>query len=312
MTVGRRAALPEASKGASKEARGEAGGARRRDGMWAGLFLAPYLLFFATFVLLPVGYGFWISLHKWHVLARDVPFVGLRNYRIALQDDLFRLSLARTVFFAALAVPIGNVVSLGLAVMLNSASRGATFFKVAFYLPVVVSIAATAVIWRWLYNTEFGLLNRLFGTNVPWLSSPSWAMPSIVILSIWWGAGGNMLVYLAALKAVPKEQLEAASLDGAGGSQRFRHVTVPNLSGVILFCLVMSVIGASQVFAQTYILTGGGPADSTLTVMLYMYRQGFQQYQLGYGSAVAYLLFAGVFLLGLTQIKTMARGMRSD
>ena len=289
-----------------------AGGMRRKDPFWAALFLAPYLLFFVVFVLSPVLYGFWISLHDWHVLSKDVPFVGTKNYRIALGDDLFRLALARTALFAAMAVPVGNAVSLLLAVMLNAATRGATFFKVAFYLPVVVSIAATAVIFRWLYNTEFGLLNNLLGVKVPWLSSTSWALPSLVILSIWWGAGGNMLIYLAALKAVPKEQLEAASLDGAGGPQRFRFVTIPNLSGVILFCVVMSVIGASQVFAQTFILTNGGPADSTLTVMLYMYRQGFGQYQLGYASAIAYLLFAGVFLIGLTQIKTMTRAMRSD
>lgn len=315
MTVGRgqtHLGAQEAVVGKGTTARAETGGMRRKDPVWAAVFLLPYLLFFATFVLGPVLYGFWISLHNWHVLSKDVPFVGLKNYRTALHDDLFLYSLARTAFFAAMAVPIGNIVSLAMAALVNSATRGATFFKVAFYLPVVVSIAATAVIWRWLYNTEFGLLNNLFGVKVPWLSSPDWAMPSIVILSIWWGAGGNMLIYLAALKAVPKDQLEAASLDGAGGPQRFRHVTIPNLSGVILFCIVMSVIGASQVFAQTFILTSGGPADSTLTVMLYMYRQGFAQYQLGYGSAIAYLLFAGVFVLGLTQLKAMARGMRSD
>lgn len=280
--------------------------------MWAGLFLAPYLVFFLVFTLGPVGYGFWISLHDWHVLSRDVPFVGFTNYRTALGDDLFRIAAARTLFFAAMIVPVGNAVSLGLAAMLNGITRGGTIFKVAYYVPVVTSITATAIIWRWLYSRDTGLLNHLLGNDYPWLASPDWALPSIVLMSVWWGAGGNMLVYLAALKAVPKEQLEAASLDGAAAVQRFRLVTIPNIRGVIAFCLVMSVIGASQVFAQTFILTGGGPADSTLTVMLYMYRQGIGMYQLGYGSAIAYILFAAVFTLGLTQIRSMSRAMQSD
>lgn len=285
---------------------------RKRDGLWAGLFLSPYLLFFVVFVLSPVLYGFWISLHNWHILSRDVPFVGTANYRTALADDLFRLSLARTALFTAMIVPLGNAVSLGLAMMLNGATRGGTFYKVAYYVPVVTSISATAVIWRWLFSRDYGLLNHVLQNDFPWLSSPDWALPSIVLMSVWWGAGGNMLVYLAALKAVPKEQLEAASLDGAASAQRFRHVTMPNLRGVIAFCLVMSVIGASQVFAQTFILTNGGPADSTLTVMLYMYRQGFGMYQLGYASAIGYVLFSAVFLLGLTQIKRMSASMQSD
>lgn len=290
---------------------------RKHDNRWAAAFLTPYLIFFVVFVLVPVLYGFWISLHNWHILSKDVPFVGTANYSTALADDLFRHSLARTAFFTIMIVPFGNAVSLGLAMMLNGITRGGTLFKVAYYVPVVTSITATAIVWRWLYQGEFGLLNHylrdIFGLpEVPWLSSPDWALPSIVLMSVWWGAGGNMLVYLAALKAVPKEQLEAASLDGAAAFGRFRHITVPNLRGVIMFCLVMSVIGASQVFAQTFILTNGGPADSTLTVMLYMYRQGFGMYQLGYASAIAYILFSGVFLLGLTQIKRMSAAMQSD
>ncbi|RYG71406.1 sugar ABC transporter permease [bacterium] len=290
---------------------GTSGGMRRGDGRWAGLFLAPYLLFFVVFTLTPVLYGFWISLHDWHVLSRTVPFVGLTNYRVALGDDLFRIAVARTALFALMVVPAGNIASLGLAMMLNGITRGGTLFKVAYYVPVVTSITATAIIWRLLYAAD-GLLNHALNADLPWLASPDWALPSIVLMSVWWGAGGNMLVYLAALKAVPKEQLEAASLDGAAPAKRFRHVTIPNIRGVIVFCLVMSVIGASQIFAQTLILTNGGPADSTLTVMLYMYRQGIGMYQLGYGSAIAYILFAGVFLLGLTQIRSMSKSMQSD
>ncbi|MER3496795.1 MAG: hypothetical protein C4320_08550, partial [Armatimonadota bacterium] len=202
----------------------------RRDGWWALFFLSPFLILFSTFVVGPVLYGFWISLHDWHVLSRTVPFVGTANYRTVLGDEVFRIAIARTLLFAAMIVPLGNFASMGLAVMLNAVTRGAAFFRTAFYLPVVLSVAVVAIIWRWLYAGEAGLLNYYLGRGfglgekVPWLSNPSWAIPSIVLMTLWWGAGGNMLVYLAALKAVPREQLEAASLDGAGSLGRFRFV----------------------------------------------------------------------------------------
>lgn len=292
--------------------------------MGAALFLLPYIFLFITFVLAPSIYGLYISMHKWHILAGSAPFIGFQNYGNVLRDDLFRTAFWRTAYFVALVVPVGNALSLLLALGLSQNYRGTTFYKVAYYLPVVTSVAVVTLIWRWLYSAEFGLINYYLGqvassarsmapglvpsaaANIPWLNSPLLAMPAIALMSIWWGAGGNMLVYLAGLKAVPRELLEAAAIDGAGPVQRFYRVTWPLLKPTTLFCLVMSVIASSQVFGQTYILTGGGPYYSTLTVVLYMYQQGFGLYQLGYACAVAYVLFIAVLVFTLLQFKLLA------
>lgn len=284
---------------------------RRNVGTGAFWFLAPFGLLFLTFTVAPILFGLWISLHSWHVLDKNPVFVGFHNYAGAMHDDLFWYALERTAYFVVLVVPIGNIVSILLAIALNQQFRGSTFYKLAFYMPVLLSVTVVALVWRWLYSSDWGLLTfevnavrGWFGAPkiaIPWLSDPKFAMPSIALMSIWWGAGGNMLVYLAGLKAVPKELSEAAALDGATAWQRFWKTTVPVIRPVILFCFVMSLIASAQVFGQSYILTGGGPAYSTLTVMLYMYQQGFGQYQLGYASAVAYLLFLFVFAFTLLQ-----------
>lgn len=287
------------------------------------MFLMPYGVVFSIFVLLPVLYGFYISLHKWHILAPKPEFIGLRNYKLVLSDDLFRIAFARTAFYVAMVVPLGNALSLLLAVGLNQNYRGTTFYKVAFYLPVVMSVSVIAILWRWLYSAEFGIINHYLSqiaslghqiapaispaTLKPqWLNSPATAMPAIALMSIWWGAGGNMLIYFAGLKNVPRELLEAAEIDGAGPWRRFWTVSWPLLRPTTLFCLVMSVIASFQVFGQTYILTGGGPYYSTLTIILYMYQQGFGLYQLGYAAAVGYLLFGTLLICTLIQFKLLA------
>ncbi len=287
------------------------------------MFLLPYGVLFTVFVLAPVIYGFVISLHKWYILSPHPRFVGVANYAAVARDDLFWTAIRNTAYFVLLTVPLGNALSLLLAVALNQNYRGTTLYKVAFYLPVLTSVSVVAILWRWLLNTDFGLLNyyleragaaahaaapAVFSGNwsMNWLGSPRMAMPSIALLSIWWGAGGNMLIYLAGLKNVPRELLEAAEIDGATPTQRFWAVTWPLLKPTTLFCLVMSVIGSSQVFGQTYMLTGGGPYYSTLTAILYMYQQGFGLYQLGYASAVAYVLFAAVLVFTVLQFRLMA------
>lgn len=291
-----------------------------RDDRFLGALLAlPHLALFATFVLLPVLYGFYLSLHRWHVLAKSHPFIGLDNYRAALGDDIFWLALKNTAYFALLAVPAGNLVSLLLALGLASVRRLSTLYKVVYYVPVVVSIAVVAVVWKWIYNTQIGLLNLYLKAAVnglrglglplpafepvPWLSDPALVMPSIALMSAWWTAGGNMLLYLAGLLNIPPDYYEAAMIDGAGPWQRFRSITWPLLRPTTLFCFVFSILGASQVFGQTYVLfaPGSGPARSGLTLALYMYQQGFSQYELGYGAAIAYLLF--FIVLALTGIQ---------
>jgi len=297
---------------------------KRNSNLTAAMFLLPYGILFTVFVLIPVFYGFFVSLHKWHILSTAPQFVGLTNYRDILSDDLFRVAFLRTAYFVVMTAPLGNMLSLLLAVGLMQDFKGTPVYKVAFYMPVVMTVSVVAVMWRWLYSTEFGMLNYYLGcfahfghavvpglvsaqsAHVPWLSNPGTAQRAIALVSIWWGAGGNMLIYLAGLKAVPRELLEAAEVDGAGPLQRFWAVTWPMLRPTTLFCMVMSVISASQVFGQTYMLTGGGPYYSTLTVVLYVYQQGFGLYQLGYASAVAYVLFVAVFMFTLLQFKLLA------
>jgi multiple sugar transport system permease protein len=295
---------------------------RRKEDLSGWLFALPHLLLFGLFLLVPIVLGFYISLHRWHVLARTQPFIGLSNYGAALQDDIFWLALRNTVYFVVLVVPVGNLVSLLLALGLSGVKRLGTFFKVAYYLPTIISIAVVAVLWRWLYNTQVGLLNlylkgavdtlRALGLHalppfepIPWLSDPKFVIPSIALLSVWWGAGGNMLLYLAGLGGIPEDYYEAARIDGANGWARFRHISWPLLRPTTLFCVVMSVLASFQVFGQSYVLfaPGSGPARSGLTLALYMYQQGFSQYEIGYGAAIAYLLFGVVLMLTLAQFR---------
>jgi multiple sugar transport system permease protein len=296
----------------------------RDDGLAGVLFCLPHMLLFTVFLLVPTLYGFFISLHQWHVLAKIHPYVGFGNYRAALADDIFWLALRNTAYFVILVVPLGNIVSLLLALAINSLRRLGTFYKAVFYMPVVISIAVVAVLWEWLYNTDIGLINlyielivshlRHFGLPlapfqpIPWLSRPQMTMPSIAIMSVWWGAGGNMIIYLAGLNNIPPDYYEAAKIDGANAAQRFRAITWPLLQPTTLFCLVFSVLGAFQIFGQSYVIYGGssGPGRAGLTLALYMYQQGFHEFEIGYGAAVAYLLFAIVLVFTALQFRLLS------
>src|SRR5688500_17725100 len=291
-------------------------GRNRRAALTAAPFLLPYLILFAVFLVWPLAYGFYLSLHEWHLLSPDKKFVGVANYASIAQDDLFRIALANTAWYVLWAVPLGNLVSLLLAIGLNARVRGETFFKVAFYLPTVLSVAVVAVLWRWLYNTEFGLINyylsallRFFNISfepIPWLADPDQALRSFVILGVWWGAGGGMLIYLAGLRAIPEVYYEAAVLDGATPWRRFWNVTWPLLRPTTLFNFVVGVIGAFQLFGIPLIMTSGGPNWGTLTVVLYMYQTGFSLFKMGYGCAVAYTLFLVVLVITAAQFKILA------
>ena len=280
---------------------------KRRDGLAAFGFLLPYGLLFGVFLLGPLLYGFWISLHKWQLLSPNTPFVGGQNYGFILRDDLFRIAVVRTALFTLMTVPVGNAISLALAAGVAGEFRTASLLKVAFYLPVVLSVSVVALLWRWIFDAGSGLLNRSLDVEIPWLASTTLALPSFALMSVWWGVGGNMLVYLAAIKGVPKELHEAAELDGAVGLARFRRITLPTIRPALAFGIVMSVIGASQVFGQIYIITNGtgGPAYSTLSVIVYMYQQGFSNYELGYASAVAYTLFAMVLVVTFALLRAL-------
>ena len=257
------------------------------------LFLLPSLIGLAVFSVVPLLAALVISTTSWDVLTAP-RFVGLENYIELLSDPLFGQVVGNTLVYVAVTVPVGMAVALVLAVAIDSGLRGAAVYRTAFFLPVVASSVAVAVVWRWLYSSDFGLLNWALGVNVPWISSSEWALPSVMIAAVWKGLGYDLLVFLAGLKSIPGGLYEAAALDGASAWQRFRHVTLPLLAPTTFFVLVVALVRASQVFDLAYVLTGGGPANATNTVVLFLYEAAFHHFRMGYAAATAWVLFAGV------------------
>lgn len=259
------------------------------------LFISPWLIGFLTFTAFAMGYAVWMSFQKWNLVS-PAEFVGLANYQKALfRDPLFWKCLYNTAYYAFVSVPLRITVALLLAVLLNQQVRGLPIFRAIFYLPSVVTGVATAMLWMLLLNPDVGGINfvlRRVGVENPpgWLTDEKWAMPALILMSLW-GIGSMMLIFLAGLQGVPDELQDAAHVDGASAWHRFRHITLPLLTPAILFNLVISIIGAFQVFTQTFIMTGGGPANSTLTYVLYLYRNAFELFKMGYASALAWILF---------------------
>ena len=272
----------------------------RREQVWAYVFVAPWLVGFALFAAGPMVASLLYSFSSYEVLT-PARWAGLANYRTMLTGDpLFWRSLWNTVFYTMFAVPLGVVAGLALAVLLNQKVRFVAAWRTVFFLPSIVPAVAASVVWLWIFNPQFGLLNwglRQFGIAGPaWLADESWAKPSLVLMSLW-GVGGGMVIYLAALQGVPQVLFDAARIDGAGPWQRFRHVTLPMLSPAIFFNLIIGTIASFQVFTQAYIMTGGGPVDSTLFYVLYLFRNAFAYFNMGYASAMAWILFAVILVL---------------
>lgn len=293
----------------------------------AGLgFTSLWIIGLLVFTAYPVFASLFYSFCDYSILKAPV-WCGLDNYRQLLQDELFWKSLRNTLFYAGLSVPLGTVVSLALAVLLNLETRGRAFFRTFFYLPSIMPIVASSMLWLWILNGQYGLLNwaltpvlGLFGRTPPaWLADPTWAKPGLVLMSLW-GTGNAMVIYLAGLQGVPRELYEAAEIDGAGRWQKFWHVTLPTLSPVIYFNVIMSLIGALQVFTQAYIIseaaTGNGnasdgnPARSTLFYTIYLFSTAFYDLRMGYASAMAYMLF--VVIATLTWLATRISRRRID
>lgn len=249
----------------------------------------------------PIAASAVLSFTDWNLL-NPPSWVGLENYiDIFLNDGMFWQSLKVTAIYTGGSVPLGLALSLFLAGLLNTEVRGVRFFRTVYYLPSVMSGVAVALLWSWLFNPDFGLVNHLLGLvgiNGPtWLASETWALPALIIMSLW-GAGQSMLIFLAGLQGIPQQLYEAAEIDGAGGWSRFTHVTLPMLSPVILFNLIMGIIGSFQVFTQGYVMTNGGPNNATLFYVLNLYNQAFRNLRMGYASALAWILF--FIILGMT------------
>jgi multiple sugar transport system permease protein len=281
----------------------------RREAIYGYLFIAPAVLGFLIWIAGPMLFSAWVSLTEWDLLSAP-EFVGLRNYQSMLKDPLFWQSLKVTAYFTLVSVPLFQALALAVALLMNVNVRGIALFRTIYYLPSIVPVVANAMLWSWVFNSEFGLLNaglRAVGLpKVLWLQNPVWSMPALITMSLW-GLGGAMLIYLAGLQGVPQQLYEAAELDGASYWHRFRHVTIPMISPVLFFNLLMGLIGALQTFTQGYIITNGGPQNSTLFYALYIYRRAFTDFKMGYAAALAWVLFGIVLLLSVLVFRYLGR-----
>ncbi|WP_223594587.1 carbohydrate ABC transporter permease [Neobacillus bataviensis] len=271
------------------------------------LFIAPWIIGFLAFTLGPLLYSLFISFFDWPIVG-EAKFIGLDNYKTMFTEDpLFWESLGVTIKFAALFVPLNIITALFLAILLNQKVKGYSFFRTFFYLPSVISGVALAMIWAWVYNGEYGILNyflSLIGVKGPdWLNDPNWALIAMVIASLW-GQGTMMLIFLAGLKAIPGELYEAASIDGANKIQQFFKITIPMLTPTILFNLITTIISAFQQLTLALVLTGGGPLKSTYFYAMYVYENAFKYFKMGYSSANAWFMFVIVLVLTLIVFKS--------
>ena len=275
-------------------------------------FVAPALLVIAVFFFVPVVAAFLISLTDFDIYAlanlSNLRFVGLGNYGKLLATPLFWQALGNTLYFVAVGVPLSIAASLGTALLLHSRlARFKPFFRTALFAPVVTTLVAVAVIWRYLLNTRYGLLNYALGVvgidPVDWLGDPHWSMPAIILFAIWKNFGYNMIIFLAGLQSIPDELYEAARIDGASVWRQLVSVTLPMLSPVVLLVAILTIAGYFQLFAEPYVMTQGGPLQSTVSVLYFMYEEGFKWWNLGSASAVAFVLFLLIFAVTALQLR---------
>ena len=282
---------------------------RRQDLVTAFLCLLPWIIGFLSFTLGPMLFSFGLSFFDADLLTKNT-FVGLLNFRKLFADELFWQALRVTATYAFVSVPLGVVTALGIAMLLNQKIVGLSGWRTIYYMPSLISGVAVSVLWLQIFNPRMGLLNgflALLGIQGPkWIFDSNWALPSLIIMSIW-GVGSTMLLYLAGLQGIPTELYEAAQIDGAHSVRRFWHITVPMLTPTIFFNAVIGIIGALQFFTQSYVMTGGGPNNATLSVVLFLYRKAFEQTRFGYASATAWILFGIIVVLTLLFVRSSNR-----
>jgi multiple sugar transport system permease protein len=281
---------------------------RRKDTISGYLFILPSIFFFSIFILFPFLYSFYLSLHKWNGgVMTDITFVGLEQYSKALHNPEFWDSLRNTAYYTFGSLILHLMFGLLFAVLLNRKFVGRTFLRAAYFTPVVMSTIVVGVIWRWIYSPETGLLNYFLGflglQPIAWLGDPDWAMPAIILMSLWKWVGFHMVIYLAALQGISQDLYESASIDGASTWQKFRSITIPMLKPTTWFLAITSIINSFQIFDQIYVMTGGGPLDATSVVVYYIYKSAFLAYDMPYASAIAWLLFLVIFAITMLQLK---------
>ncbi|OGH55356.1 MAG: sugar ABC transporter permease [Elusimicrobia bacterium RIFCSPHIGHO2_02_FULL_61_10] len=272
----------------------------------------PALLLLSVFLLIPIMASLIMSLTNWDIYSlmrlSNLNLVGFDNYRKLLtQDEVFKRSVLNTFVFVLVAVPLTISVALGMALVVNSALlKFKAFFRTGFFIPVITTMVAVAVIWRWLYNPQFGLFNlgleKLGLQPQNWLGEPHLALPCLILMAVWKNFGYNMIIFIAGLQAIPHVLYEASDIDGVNPWQRFRHITLPMLKPSMIFVCITTVIGYFQFFAEPYIMTEGGPNNATNSIVLYTYNHAFKFYNMGYASAISYVLFMMTLVFSLAQI----------
>lgn len=274
------------------------------------LFALPWIVGFLGFTVYPVIASFYYSLNVYTTFGEPMRWVGFANYRELFQDELFWVSLYNTAYYVLFGISYHVALALLLAFLLNQKLRGIAFYRTIYYLPTIVPVVATSVLWLWVFNPEFGLVNATLGQlgirGPGWLTDPALSKPSLILMGSW-TIGGTLLIFLAGLQDVPQQLYEAAMIDGAGTLQQVRHVTLPMLSPVIFYNMIMGVIAGFQVFTQSFIMTNGGPLDTTLFYALYLYRNAFQFFKMPYASAMAWILFLLVMATTLVIFRSSAR-----
>jgi multiple sugar transport system permease protein len=282
----------------------------------AVLFITPALAVLGLFFFLPVVAGFALSLTDFDLYSigdiHNVRFVAFRNYRELLGNSIFWTALGNTLYFSLIGGPLTVATSLGAALLVNAkAARFKPLFRTIYFAPVVTTLVAVAVVFRFLYNPRFGMLNRILASvglpPVDWLGDARWAMPAIIALAVWKNFGYNMIIFVAGLQNIPEELYEAARIDGAGTWRQFRHVTLPMLGPTFLFVGIVTAIGYLQLFAEPYVMTHGGPLNRTLSAVMMMYEQGFKWWRMGYAAAIAFLLFLVIAAATALQMKLQER-----
>ena len=278
----------------------------RHEARMAYTFISPAMILFLIFTVAPVFFAFYLSFTNYDILS-PTRWVGLANYERLLTDELFRRGVLNVAFYALIFVPCMITLALSLALALNRPMPGMAFFRTLFYVPAVTSSIAAATVWSWMFQKNYGVINQglaVFGIQGPnWLASSDTAMYAIVIVTLWQGLGGNIIIYLAGLSGVPRYLYEAAALDGANAWQQFRFITIPALRTTTFFVLFMSLIGSFQLFDQAYVMTQGGPGYATTTAVYQIYSNGFSQLRMGYASAQAFVLALAILVVSVVNLR---------
>lgn len=273
------------------------------------LFIGPFILGVLFWVLYPALMAAWLTFQQWNLIT-PAKFVGFDNFVTMFEDPLFWQSLKVTSIYTIFSVPLGLIFSFLLALLINTKIRGIAFFRTVYYLPSIVPAVASAVLWAWIYNTDFGLINAIlsyFGiAKVAWLQETAYALPAMILMSLW-GIGQSMIIFLAGLQGIDDIYYEAAKIDGAGRWGQLIHITIPMMSSVIFFNLILGIINSFQIFTAGYLMTNGGPQNATLFYVLHLYRVGFQYLKMGYAAALSWVLFFIILILTLIVFKTMGR-----